>query len=177
MGIEALVGVGLAISAAGTVTSTMGAMDAAEQNQKIASLEKQQLEQQKKQMDLQYRRSQMEAFRNQQKARALALTTASSQGAQFGSSLMGAYGQVSGQSYNNLLALDQNYAIGTNMYGLNQGISDARISLANAQSISAFGSGLSSLGGSLIKGAPTFAKITGIGAPNLGYSENNTWMS
>lgn len=169
MGIEILVGASLLATAAGGVTSFIGQQKQAEANERIAALEKQRLEQQKKQMELEYRRRQMEMLRQQQRARAMSLATTTSQGAFFGSGAQGALGQISGQGYTQLLGLDQNYAIGQNMYGINMGISDARMSAAQGQTLAGIGSGLSSLGGSLMKGVPAFGRLTG---SNVGYSDN-----
>lgn len=90
-------------------------------------------EQKQKAMELDARRQQLEVIRNQQRGRALALTTATSQGASRGSGLQGGYGQISGQTGVNLLGIQQNLDIGRNIFGINQGISDSRVAQADLQ--------------------------------------------
>jgi hypothetical protein len=48
-------------------------------------------------------------------------------GAQFGSGLQGAYGQISGQSGVNLLGIRQNLELGRNIFDINAGISQQQI--------------------------------------------------
>lgn len=95
-------------------------------------------------------RMQLENIRNAQKARSMALTSSVSQGAQFGSALPGAYGQISGQSNTNFLNTSENQQIGTSVFGLDQHADQLKIQLAslggdmaNAQGISAIGAGIS----------------------------------
>lgn len=94
-------------------------------------------EQKNKAMELDARRQQLEVVRNQQRGRALALTTGVAQGGQGfvgGSSARGgAYGQASGQTGVNLLGIQQNLEIGRNIFGLNQGISDSRVAQADLE--------------------------------------------
>ncbi len=78
-------------------------------------------------MELDARRKSLEVVRNQQRARALALTTATAQGAQGGSGLQGGYGQATGQAGTNLMGIQQNLQIGRNIQAFNQGISNNRI--------------------------------------------------
>lgn len=78
-------------------------------------------------MELDARRRQTEIIRNQQKARALGLATATAQGARQGTGLQGGYGQISGQTGNDLLATQQSLGIGRGIFASNQNISNARI--------------------------------------------------
>lgn len=175
MGLEVLVGAGLLATMAGTGVQTMGAMGAANTNREMAALEMQVQQQNRKQMELEARRKQMEVIRTQQRAHSQALTAASSQGAQFSSSLQGAYGQISGQSTNNLLGINQNLDIGRNVADLNEQISGKRMDLAGWQSMSAFGGGLQGLGGAMMRGAPGFGRVTGGWNTGGGYNEDNTY--
>src|ERR1043165_6895456 len=92
-------------------------------------------------------------------ARAMSLTTATNQGAQFGTGLQGAYGETSGEYNTQGVAIGQNLQIGQNLFGINANISADKIALAQAQGQSAIGSGLSSLGGALVSSAGLFGKI------------------
>src|SRR5258705_13379798 len=92
----------------------------------------QNIEQQKQNaMEIDARRQQMEIIRNQQRGRALSLTTAVARGGSGfvsgASARGGAYGQISGQTGTNLLGVQQNLEVGRNIFGLNTDISNQRI--------------------------------------------------
>lgn len=85
-------------------------------------------------MEIGARRQQLEIIRNQQRARSLALSTANSQlgqGAQGSSALGGAYGQISGQTGVNILGVQQNLALGRDIYGLNQQVTGKNVEQAD----------------------------------------------
>ncbi len=96
-------------------------------SKEIIGLEQGVQAQKKQAMEIDARRSQMEIIRNQQRARAMGLAAATSQGAQGGSGLQGGYGQVSGQAGTNILGVQQNLEIGRNIFGLNESISNKKI--------------------------------------------------
>jgi len=80
-------------------------------------------------------RAQLEILREEQRKMSLGLTVATAQGAQFGSGLQGAKGQISGQSGVNILGEQQNLQIGENIFSLNAGISNQRMSLFDLQNL------------------------------------------
>lgn len=84
-------------------------------------------------MELDARRNQLEIIRNQQRARAMGLTNATSAGSSKGSGLQGAYGQASGQTGVNLLGVQQNLQIGQNIFDQNANISNNNIAMADLQ--------------------------------------------
>jgi len=86
-------------------------------------------------MNLDAQRKQLEVVRQAQRARSLALATATAQGANKGgtSALGGAYGQVAGQTNTNLQGIAQNLQIGKNIFGLNAGITNQRVGLNDLQ--------------------------------------------
>lgn len=84
-------------------------------------------------MELDARRNQLEIIRNQQRARALGLATATGAGSSKGSGLQGAYGQASGQTTVNLLGVQQNLEIGRNIFDQNENISANNIAMADLQ--------------------------------------------
>lgn len=94
-------------------------------------------ESQRQAMELGARRQSLEIIRNQQRGRALALTTNVAQGgsgAVNGSSALGgAYGQISGQSGVNMLGVQQNLQVGRDIYSANQNISNSRVDMANLE--------------------------------------------
>jgi hypothetical protein len=141
---------GIGLSAAGAYSSYQGAKGQAEASKQMAAIEMQQEKVRMQAMELSARRQQMEVVRNQQRARSLALTVANSQGAQFGSGLSGGYGQIAGQTGVNLLGISQNLGFGEQMFALNNQLSQTKMQYADAGSQMALGSGLSSLGGTLL---------------------------
>jgi len=82
-------------------------------------------------MEVDARRQQLEIIRNQQRGRALGLTTATSQGASKGSGLQGGYGQISGQTGVNLLGVQQNLQAGRAIFDANSNISDLNSQMAD----------------------------------------------
>lgn len=140
----------LALAGVGTGISIFGAQSAAAAQKKITAGERAVEAQRKQAMELDARRKMLEVFRNQQRARSMALTTATAQGAAQGSGLAGAYGQVAGQSGVNLLGISQNLGIGRNIFDINADISQAKMDMAQAQAWSATGASLTNLGGSLV---------------------------
>lgn len=85
-------------------------------------------------MEIDARRSQTEIIRNQQRARALAVTTATAQGASRGSGLQGGYGQISGQTTYNALGVQQQLDLGRNMFNLNSQLAGQRTQMVDLES-------------------------------------------
>ena len=112
------------------------------------------------QMTLQAGRTQLENFRNVQKARAQGLTSATNQGAQFGSGLQGGQAQATDQGLYNALGINQNLAIGQNIAGLNDKISQDKMMMASLGGSSATAAGIASLGGAMVQMGPTIGNIS-----------------
>lgn len=168
--LPALLGVGLGLSAIGTLTNIGASKKLAAESKKQAQLEQQVERQRMAQMEIDARRKQMEVLRNQQRARASALAVATSQGASLGTGLAGAYGQIAGQTGTNLLGITQNLDIGRNIFDVNAKISQSKMRLADAQSQAAIGQGLTSLGGSVLN---TMEPINRLGRNTFGTGFNN----
>lgn len=122
------------------------------------------------QMYLNTQRQSLQNVRNFQRARAAGLTAAVSGGAQFGSGLAGAYGQQSGQAQTNMLGINQNYQIGSNLFGLSEdeagnkmNIANLQTQLAGLQGQAAIWQGVSGAGGGLLQGAKAFGSLFGNG--------------
>lgn len=146
--------------AAGAAVSLIGGMGGAEASssyyktqQDIGSLEGKVNDQRKAAMEVDARRRQLEVVRNNQRARSLAETSATSQGSQFGSGLQGAYGGISGQSNTNLTGINQNLEIGRNIFGLDTQISADRIAASGYQSQMNTDKAMGQLGGALMGSA------------------------
>lgn len=149
------------MAAVGTGVQVMGSMKANEAQKEISALERRAEAERRKSMELQARRQKMEMVRNVQRARAMALTVATSQGAAApgSSALGGAFGQFQGQTGVNMLGVNQNLEIGRNTFDINSLISDQRMALADAGTMSSIGQGLSSLGGSIFGSIPAFGNL------------------
>lgn len=130
-------------------------------------------------MELDAKRRQMEVIRNQQRARSLGLTAATSQGASKGSGLQGAFGQISGASGVNLSGIQQNLAIGRNIFEINRGISDQRLAYAaggdiinQGQGVIAQGAAMNAFGaGFIARGGGVVAEGQGITAQGAGWAQ------
>lgn len=152
---------GLALTAGGMYAQYQGAKKGNEA-QDDALRQQQDIERQRqKQMELEATRRKREMIRQQLTARSQALATATAQGAagSGGSAVPGAYGSISGRTNVNTLGVNQNLEIGQNIFGLNEGILGSYRAAAAAGSTSAFGAGLSSLGGGIMSNAGTLGRI------------------
>lgn len=96
-------------------------------NRMITQLSQQVEGQRKIAMEVDARRKNLEIIRNQQRARAIAQTTAVAQGGRNSSGLQGAYGQISGQTAFNEAGVNQNLQIGRSIFDLNAQITDQKI--------------------------------------------------
>jgi len=160
--IEALIAVaGLAMSAYGSYSQQQGHKDVAASQQHQIALEQQAEAVRRQQMEIKGRRDQLEAIRVGQRARALGLVNATSQGATGGGSsgLPGAYGQISGQLGTNILGITQPLGAGRNIFDINSQISQERIIQSKAGTEISTGQGLSSLGGQLISNIGPLGRV------------------
>ena len=108
--------------------------------------------QRKKQMNLDALRQRRDIARNAAMARATALASANAQGAAGGSGIQGGFGKIAGRAGNQTGAVNQNQEIGNKIF-------DAKQKYYNASVFTDIGSGLFSLGGSLINNAGSFARV------------------
>lgn len=180
---------GLGITAAG-VTATAGVAGAAaggyglynqyqgakktQAAQEKAIQYQQDIEQKRQQqLNLDAMRRRREVFRQSYAARAMSLSVATNQGAsQEGSSALGgAYGQISGRTNVNDLGIRQNQEIGNSIFTSNQGVFSAYRDSASAATQTAFGTGLTSLGGALMTNAGAIGRV---GATFLGFGSHPT---
>lgn len=141
---------GLALQLGGGIMGAGGAKKKAEAQQHQIQLEQQAEEQRRQYMELDAHRKEMEIVRNQQRARSLALTNSTGQGASQGSGLQGGYGQIAGQSGVNFQGIQQNLEIGRNIFDINRLISQEKVNQAQGGTDMAFGQGLGALGGAFL---------------------------
>ena len=130
-------------------------------------LEKQVNDQRRQAMELSGRRQQLENFRNMQRARAQGIQAATNQGAQFGSGLQGGIADVENRGFFAAQGVNQNLAIGRNIFALDDQISDNKALQSRYKSDQATNSQWASLGGSIMSNAGTIGKIGSYGGTQL----------
>lgn len=163
--------VGLGMQLFGGISGSEAAQKSFEINQQIARLQKDENGQRQKAMELSAKRSQMENFRNVQRARAAGTNAAVNQGASMGSGLQGGLAQASDQGGVNNLGITQNLEIGRNIFGIDNQISDQKAQLSGAQSDMATAQGFSAFGQGLTSSAGTLSNIAGaFGSPKINLS-------
>lgn len=165
-GITSLVGLGTSLF--GGASASHDAKQAASIQSNIAGLEGGLEDQRHTAMELAAKRQSTEILRSNQRARSLALSNATSQGAQFGSGLQGGLAQVDDQGAFNLAGVSQNLQIGEAMFGINKQITGQKQQLAQVQGQQATDQGIASLGGSIMKAAPTIGSLGGTAYNNFG---------
>lgn len=141
--------IGLAVRVVGGIVQARGARKQYQGQSKIEDARNEQ-------MQLEARRLRREQIRQGIMARSVATSNAVNQGAQYGTGLAGGQAQIFGQTNRNLEDITQNEAIGSRIFDLNKQV-------GQAQTTQYIGSGLSSLGDSLIQNASTIARIGGQG--------------
>lgn len=173
MGITPVIAaIGVGVAAGGAVLQYQGQqrMAAAQNDAQQAQLQQHQQTEalRQQQMNLDATRRQREIIRQGVQARAIALSSATGQGAQLGSGLQGGLGQIAGQTNANYTGVAQAQQTGNAIFGINRtaysAMSSAYSSMASASGTSAFGSGMSSVGGALIRNAGTINSIGEFGA-------------
>lgn len=165
--------VGLGMQLFGGISASQKANQIAGVQAQIAGQEGQINDQRRAQMELEGRRSQLEIFRNGQRARAQGLNAATNQGAAQGSGVQGGQAQATSQSYFNAQGINQNLAIGRNIFGIQDQITKNKQQVSMLGGEMATDQGIASLGASLMKSGPTMGNIGGaIGKsfPGMGFS-------
>lgn len=130
-----------------------GAQQFANAQQQEIDLQQQQVKFQQQQVQLDYARQQRQLIRNSIIARANTRTVATAQGAQLGTAVPGAYGQIGGEMGGNAVALSQNFNLGQQRFGNEYGMLNAYRMAASGNTMMYGGMGMSSLGGALMHSA------------------------
>lgn len=151
--------VGLGMQIFGGLSSASNASQQAKVSQDIASQEQGINDAKQQAMEIQGRRTQLENVRNNQRARAQAVQSATSQGAQFGSGLSGGLAQIQDQSLFNMQGVNDALQTGRQINTFNQGISSDKEQLAALGGQAATDQGWSSLGGALMKSGPVIGQL------------------
>jgi hypothetical protein len=162
-------GVGLGIAAAGTYVQYDASQDQRAAAQQSIGIQQRQESLRRKQMKLEADRRRREVVRNavQQRAYALASTTAT--GAAGSSAQEGAFGQVSSRAATNIAGINANEAAGEKMFGLNQDLLGSYRAAADATANAALGTGMTTLGNALITNAEPIGRIGSQAAASFGY--------
>lgn len=144
---------GLGVSIYGGIEAMNAEKQMAQTQQQEVGVEQQENQVRRQAMEMNSKRQILQQVRENQMARSMALTTASSSGAQFGSGLAGAAGSISGQSATNIGTISQSLQFGEQAFALNDQLSALKgtyakegSQLANAQGIMSIGSGIMGLG-------------------------------
>lgn len=168
--------VGLGLQIYGGFRQSENAKEVAAVSQDMAKQEQSINDAKVRQMELEGRRTQLQNIRNAQRARAVAVQSATSQGAQFGSGLQGGLAEVQNQMGFNLLGVDQALATGREINQYNQNISEDKQKLASLGAKNAEAQGYASLGGALIKAGPIVGQISqGFGGSGLQQTMTNPY--
>lgn len=140
-----LLGVGLAVGAAGAYTSYQGSREVAKGNRQAEAARR-------TSMNLDAARRRRAIIREIMAANAQNTAMAAATGT-MGSSLMGGMaGTVAGQGGNNLLGVSQNQQLGNDIF-------DANARTARGSSMSSMGEGLQSLGGAIVRNRESISRI------------------
>jgi hypothetical protein len=140
----------VASSGFGLFKSSSAAKKAAKIQAEISKKEQEIEAEKRKAMELDARRRTLEVFRNMQRAKSIALTNATAQGAGNSSALFGGFAQIGAQGQGDLLNIGQNLTIGRNISGLNEQISGLKGQLASANADIQTGNAFMSFGKDLL---------------------------
>lgn len=156
----ALVG-GLALAGAGIGAQIAGAKQSNDaQKQEIAAQQQSEAIRQQG-MNLDAQRKRREQVRQGMLAQSQALTAGANSGAQYSSGVAGAVAGAGEQAQYNVLGTNEAQGIGNQLFQSNRNIFAAKSRQADAASLSATGSGLSSLGGALLGNIGSINRIGG----------------
>lgn len=153
--------VGLGLSLYGGSKQASDAKMASQISGNVNRLEGQVNDQREQAMQLSARRQQLEIIRNTQRARAMGLQSATTQGAQFGSGFYGGQAQETAMGSFNLQGVNQNLEIGENIFGINREISKQKLALSQVQGQAATDAGISAIGGSVMKAGDPLGRLSG----------------
>lgn len=169
-GVSAATGnyVSAALSLVGTGLSIFGGDKQADIQQQIAKVSQDKIvqeglenDQKQKAMELSSRRQQLEVIRNTQRARAMGLQASVSQGAQYGSGISGGLAQENARGGTNLLGIQQNTDIATNIFGLDRKISADNSQMVSLQGQLADAGKYGQWGAALTKSADPLGRLSG----------------
>ena len=133
---------GIILGAIGLVAQVAGSFIQAGAAKKAADASKKAEVLRERQLDLESARQRRETYRQTLRARSQALVSSTAQGGTGGSGIAGGLNQITGKGAENTLGINQGQSIGKGIFSANRQVADA-------QSLAAFGGGLSSLGSTI----------------------------
>lgn len=140
----AIAGVAAILSLAGTGMQVYGQMQQAEAAKDAEKLRR-------RQMNLEAMRAKREQIRRAQVAMATATSNAVAQGAQTSSALAGGKSQISNEAGRNLVAIEQDRKIGSEIFKANERYAEAGKTIALGGGVSALGGAVSSMSGTITR--------------------------
>jgi hypothetical protein len=145
-----------AVGVAASVASVGVSYMAGQEQKKQAGLERQNEATRQNQMNLDAMRKKRDLIRQAQVASAQSAAVAGAQGAQESSGADGALAAISGQAGVNTLGINQNQEMGNSIFENNK---QKATSMGISSGLAGAASGMSSLGGMMVKNATTIGKV------------------
>lgn len=152
---------GLGISLFGSTEASGYQQQAAKVSQNITGLEEQENQQRQLAMNISARRQSVQALRTAQQASARGEAAAANQGGLQSSGFQGGQAQATTGGAFNILGIQQNQAIGNQMFGIQSNISQQQILQSQLQSQASTYSGIASIGSALSQSAGPLGNILG----------------
>lgn len=142
------------VSTIAAVAAIVGTVNNAKSQKKVAAASRRAESARLRQMNLETQRKQRDIFRQQMRARSVALANTTNQGAsaEGSSALPGGFGQISGEGGRQSLALAENQAIGSEIFS-------AHAAMASAQGDAATWQGVSSIGQNIFAHSQAIGRI------------------
>jgi hypothetical protein len=156
------------LSLLGLGISLFGGNEEAEARKKMAAVSQEKFQHEQEindqreiQMQMSSRRQSLEIIRNTQRARAMGLQAAVSQGASKGSGYAGGQGEEASRGFFNLQGINQNLEIGENIFGINKLITQNNMKLSQLQTEVSEAQGTQSIGAGISKSADPLGRLSG----------------
>lgn len=163
IGASTAAAIGTAATVAGTAAGVYGQVRQAQGQRRAQQAQRAAEVVRQNQMENDTRRRQLEMIRQQQIARATALTNTTASGAsgEGGSAMGGAEGSISGQFGRGVQAESYQAGIGRSLFGWNEQVRRGNQTAADGGTIASMGQGLVSLGGAFVNNAERIGRIGG----------------
>jgi hypothetical protein len=152
--------IGLGISIVGTIMQMQAAQKAAAAQQKALAAQQRAEASREQAMRIDAQRKKRETIRQSIIQRSQALSAGTNQGAQYGTALPGAYGQIQGNAAAQYGTIGVQESIGAEIFAQNRQVLSARKEEAAAGAQAALGSGISSLGGAVGRGLGSIGRMS-----------------
>jgi hypothetical protein len=152
--------IGLGLKLWGGFSAMSAAKEAHGVESQITDLGNQVTDQKRIQMQMDAGRRNLEIFRRTQQLKAQSLAGATAGNSQFGSGEAGGQGAITSAGFFNAEGVNNNLAIGQNIFGLDKQISNQKLALSGIQTTIATDQGIGSTGSSMMGSAETVGKLS-----------------